>query len=190
VSTVLGSAFLITVGAYLAVAATYSMALKRVAVLDIAAVAAGFVIRAIGGSAATGVPVSQWFLILVSFGALFVVAGKRYTEYAAMGDRIDEVRTPMREYSAAYLRYVWMVASAVAIAAYCLWAFSQPHARHGIPWSELSAIPFVLAVLRYALVLEGGGGGAPEDVFVRDRPLLALVAVWLAVYGCGVYLGR
>ncbi len=189
-STVLGTAFVVTVGAYLAVAASYSVWLKRIAVLDIAAVSAGFVIRAIGGSAATGVPLSQWFLILVSFGALFVVAGKRSAEYAAMGERIGEVRTPMLAYSAAYLRYVWMVASAVAIAAYCLWAFDQPHALHGVPWSELSAIPFVLAVLRYALVVDGGGGGTPEDVFVADRPLLALMAVWLVVYGCGVYLGR
>ena len=190
IATVLGAGFVVAVGAYVVIAAAYSVVLKAIAVLDIAAVAAGFVIRAVGGSAATGVPLSQWFLILVSFGALFVVAGKRYAEYAAMGARIAQVRTPMLAYSAAYLRYVWMVASAVAIAAYCLWAFAQPHARHGVPWSELSAIPFVLAILRYALVLEGGGGGAPEDVFVQDRPLLALVAVWLAVYGCGVYLGR
>ncbi len=186
----LGWRFEAALSLYVAMSAGYSFALKRVAVVDIAVVAAGFVVRAVAGSAATGVPLSQWFLILVSSGALFVVAGKRYAEYAAMGDRIDDVRTPMVSYTAGYLRYVWMVASSVAVAAYCLWAFAQPHARHHVPWSELSAIPFVLAILRYALILETGRGGAPEDVLLGDRPLLALAAMWLAVYGCGVYLGR
>ena len=190
ISATLGLAFVATVGIYAALAASYSLALKRVAVIDIAVVSAGFVVRAVAGSVASGIPLSQWFLILISFGALFVVAGKRYAEYAAMGDRIAHSRTPMLEYTAAYLRYVWMLASAVAIAAYCLWAFDQPHAAHHVPWSELSAIPFVLAILRYALVLESGRGGAPEDVLLGDVPFVVLAVTWLVVYACGVYLGR
>jgi decaprenyl-phosphate phosphoribosyltransferase len=190
VAATLGLAFVATVGVYAVLAVSYSVALKRVAVIDIAVVSAGFVVRAVAGSVASGIPLSQWFLILISFGALFVVAGKRYAEYAAMGEHIDRARTPMLEYTAAYLRYVWMLASAVAIAAYCLWAFEQPHAAHHVPWSELSAIPFVLAILRYALVLESGRGGAPEDVLMGDVPFVLLAVAWLVVYACGVYLGR
>jgi len=186
----LGATFVATAGAYAALVVAYSLALKRIAVVDIAAVAAGFVIRAVAGSAATGVSLSQWFLMLVSFGALFVVAGKRSAEFATLGEEVEHARSPMETYTVPYLRYVWMVASAVAIAAYSLWAFEQPHAAHHVPWSELSAIPFVLAILRYALLLETGRGGAPEDLFLGDPGLLTLALTWLVVYGCGVYLGR
>jgi decaprenyl-phosphate phosphoribosyltransferase len=186
----LGVGVVASLGVYVVLVTSYTFALKRVAVFDVAVVAACFVIRAVAGSVATGIALSQWFLILVSFGALFVVAGKRYAEFEAFGERLSDARSPMETYTASYLRYVWMLASAVAIAAYCLWAFAQPHASHHIPWSELSAIPFVLAILRYGLLLETGRGGEPEDVLLGDAPLLGLAIAWLVVYGCGVYLGR
>ncbi len=190
VAALVGVGVVVSLAVYVCLVASYTFALKGVAVFDIAVVAACFVIRAVAGSVATDVGLSQWFLILVSFGALFIVAGKRYAEFDAFGDRLSEARSPMQEYTAAYLRYVWMLASAVTIAAYCLWAFAQPHAAHHVPWSELSAIPFVLAVLRYGLLLETGRGGAPEDVLLGDASLLGLGLAWLAVYGCGVSFGR
>ena len=76
----------------------------------------------------------------------------------------------------------------VAVVAYCLWSFDQPHLWRSVPWSELSAIPFVIAFLRYALVLETGQGAAPEDIVLQDRPLQVVVLVWLVVYATGVWL--
>ncbi len=80
-----------------------------------------------------------------------------------------------------------MMASGFSIAAYSLWAFAQPHMHDGIAWSEVSIVPFALAVLRYALVLDAGRGGAPEDVVLSDRPLQLIGLMWLALYGLGVY---
>ena len=81
-----------TVAGYAALTTSYSAVLKHVAVVDVVAVAAGFVLRAIAGAAATGVPISDWFFIVTSFGSLFMVTGKRGAEAAEIGDDASAVR--------------------------------------------------------------------------------------------------
>ena len=191
-AALVGIKLLVAMATYVAIPALgYSLWFKKEPVLDIAAVASGFIVRAIAGGVATGVPLSNWFLIVASFGSLFVVAGRRYAEHLGLGDERADHRTTLAQYSVGYLRYVRSVSSAVAIAAYCVWAFEKAtpsgHPAGGAIWFELSIAPFVLAVLRYSLVLEEGRGDAPEDVIVRDRPFQALVAIWALVFALGVY---
>jgi decaprenyl-phosphate phosphoribosyltransferase len=181
---------------YLVLTVAYSLWLQRVAVLDIALVASFFVLRALAGGAATEIAISPWFLILTSCVALLVVAGKRYSNMLvlepAQGVQQTEGRVESGKdevmYTTAYLRYVWMLASALALAAYTLWAFAVPHIHGDIAWSELSIVPFALAILRYALVLDLGRGGSPEDVILGDRALQVFCLLWAAVYGLGVNL--
>ena len=189
VSVALGTEFFLVVVAYLGITMGYTFWLKRVEVLDIGAVASCFVIRALAGAAAADVSISPWFLILTSSVALFVVAGKRAADRMALeqeGER--RLAGNGSDYPMAYLRYVWMLSSGIAIAAYCLWAFAQPHVVHGVAWSEISIVPFGLGVLRYALVVERAGGGQPEEVLLHDRSLQLIALSWLAVYAIGVYL--
>ena len=182
----------VTVAIYVAVTTAYSHWFKHVVILDVVAVAAGFVLRAIGGATATGVPVSDWFFIVTSFGSLFVVTGKRQGEVGDLaeeeGDAAD-VRATLGEYTEDYLAYLRTISSAVMFMAYCVWAFETADAASGsIPWFELSILPFVVAVLRYSLLLDRGEGGTPEELFFRDRPLQLAGLVWAAVYGTAVYL--
>jgi decaprenyl-phosphate phosphoribosyltransferase len=80
------------------------------------------------------------------------------------------------------------MSAGIAITAYCLWAFEKAAvAPRGDIFFELTIVPFVLAILRYALLLEGGAGGAPEDLVLRDRTILLLGAVWAALFAAGVY---
>ena len=181
---------LAVIAVYVGLTGSYTVWLKHVAVIDIAVVASGFIMRAIAGGVATHLPISQWFLIVASFGSLFVVAGKRYGEHREMGDDRADTRSTLGLYTLPYLRYVWMIASGVAITAYCLWAFEQSAGRSGLPWFELSIIPFVIALLRYALLLETGHGSAPEDVILGDRTLQAVGVVWVALFACAVYVGK
>lgn len=202
--------------AYLALTGSYTLWLRSVAVADIAAIAGGFVLRALAGGAATSVGISRWFLIVTSFGALFVVAGKRYAELREGGhgdeghgeeargeggrgegghggeghgeDSAPTMRASLRAYSEPYLRGVLSVTAAVTTMAYCLWAFQRaPHA--GLSWYELTIVPFVLWLLRYGLLLDQGAGQAPEELVLGDGFLLSMSAVWLAVFMCGVYVG-
>ena len=182
----------LVVGLYAVMTVSYSTWLKHIAVVDVAVVASGFVFRAVGGGVAVDVPISQWFLIVASFGSLFMVAGKRHAEYLALDEDRALARETLGTYSLAYLRYVWMMASAVAIAGYCLWAFEQADIRldRASVWYELSIVPFVLAILRYALLLDGGHGSEPEEIVLGDRTLQVLGLAWAALFGVGIYLGR
>jgi decaprenyl-phosphate phosphoribosyltransferase len=180
--------FLIVIGVYVAITASYTMWLKHVAVVDIVAIASGFILRAVAGGVAADVPLSRWFLIVASFGSLFVVSGKRHGEHIDLGDEGAEVRPTLGTYSRNYLQYVWTMTSGVTVAAYCLWAFEMAPKSETVPFYELSIVPFVTFILRYAMLLEQGHGGAPEDVVLGDRTLLVLAALWAAVFGAGVYV--
>src|SRR3954447_12884449 len=130
---------------YVAVTTSYSTWLKDEPVIDLAAVASGFVLRAIAGGVAAHVPISQWFLIVAASGSLFMVAGKRHAEGAELGEASAEHRSTLATYSVSYLHYVRSVTSGVAMTAYCLWAFERATpVKHGI-WAELTIVPFVLA---------------------------------------------
>jgi decaprenyl-phosphate phosphoribosyltransferase len=190
VGSAAGGGCLVILTGYVALAGAYTLWLKHIAVIEIAIVASGFVLRAIAGGAAANVAISQWFLIVASFGSLFVVAGKRHGEHLALGPRRADARRSLGVYAASHLRYLWMVSSAVAIGAYCGWAFEQGGALHGSPWYALSIVPFVVGVGRYALLLERGLGTAPEDLILGDRVLQVVGVVWVAVFAAAVYLGR
>src|SRR5215211_5871054 len=111
------------VAGYVALTLSYSVWLKHEPVVDLGAVAAGFVIRAIAGGVATGVPISEWFLIVAGGASLFMVTGKRYAEQIELGDASGAHRATLTEYSRGYLSFVRAVASGVTIMAYCQWAF-------------------------------------------------------------------
>ena len=184
----LGREFALAVGVYAGINLAYSVWLKREPILDLAAVASGFLIRAIAGGLAVGVPLSNWFLIVASFGSLFMVAGKRQVDHRELELAGIGHRGALGAYSQQFLRFIRGTSAGIAITAYCLWAFEKASlAPRGDIYFELTIVPFVLAILRYALLLEGGAGGAPEDVVLGDRTIVALGVVWAALFAAGVY---
>jgi decaprenyl-phosphate phosphoribosyltransferase len=172
---------------YLGLTVLYSVWLKHEAILDLAAVAAGFVLRAIAGGVAVGVEISPWFLIVAGSASFFMVTGKRHAELLELGDDASDHRPALDMYSRSFLGYVRAVTSSIAVLAYCLWAFEESD-RVGDPtWFELSIVPFVLGMLRYALLLEQGRGGAPEDLVLSDRVLLVIGAAWAVIFAVAVH---
>lgn len=174
---------------YALVTLSYSYVFKHVGVIDLLTVASGFVLRAIAGAEATQVSMSNWFLICVSFGALFIVTGKRFAEKAEVGDSSGDTRRTLALYSHEYLRTVVTVSLAATIVSYCMWAFATKEISGATwPFYELSIVPMLAALLRYLLVLDQGRGSAPEEVFAADRSLQVLGVVWILVFGLGVYV--
>jgi decaprenyl-phosphate phosphoribosyltransferase len=177
----------LVIGGYLGLTLAYSLWLKNEAVIDLAAVAAGFVLRTIAGGVAVGVDISPWFLIVAASGSLFMVTGKRHAELLELGDDAGDHRRALDVYSHAFLSYVRAVASSTAILAYCLWAFEKSRPVGNPIWFELSIVPFVLAILRYALLLEQGKGGAPEELVLSDRTLQIIGVAWAALFAIAIH---
>jgi decaprenyl-phosphate phosphoribosyltransferase len=174
---------------YIAATIAYSLWLKHVAVVDLVLVASGFVLRAAGGAVAVDVPMSKWFVLCTVFGSLFIVAGKRYAELREIGAGAGEVRPTLETYTPAYLRGVLTMSCGAAIISYCLWALETKElAGTDLPFYELSIVPMLTAMLRYLLLVEQGHGGAPEEVFARDRVLQLLGVAWIVTFALGVYL--
>ena len=180
---------LLVIGGYLAIQLAYNVWLKHEPVVDLGCVASGFVLRAIAGGVATGVELSDWFLIVAGAGSLFIVTGKRHAEQVELGTADAHHHRPtLAEYSAAYLNYVRAVTSGIAITAYCLWAFENAAATGDVFWFRLSIVPFVAAVMRYALVVDQGAGGAPEEIVLGDRVIQLFAVLWIACFAIGVHV--
>lgn len=192
-AVVSGSALAAVVAAYLVITVSYSVALKRAPIVELACVAAGFTLRAVAGGAATHVALSPWFLMVASFGSLFVVAGKRSVEQSVMKQRAKSHRSTLAAYPAAFLRSLRMLAMSVTVTTYCLWAFERagglglPDRAEDIVWFELSIVPFVLAVVLVELAIEQGRGGEPEQLALKDRGLQVLGLAWVALLCCGIF---
>lgn len=172
-----------TVGVYLVLQAGYVLGLKQQPVLDLAVVATGFLLRAIAGAAAGALPVSPWFLLVAAFGSLFVVAGKRYSELRELGSS-GQTRSTLTTYSESYLRFVWGLAATVTVVVYALWAVEIADGGP-VSWQAVSIAPFVLALLRYAVDIDRGLAGEPEEAIARDPVLLVLALAWIVSFALG-----
>jgi len=178
----------LTITLYVMLTLSYSAIWKRIAVVDLVAVASGFVLRAVAGARAADVEISTWFILFVTFGSLLVVTGKREAELMELGDDGASVRATLDQYTPAFLRMVLAISATAALVVYCMWAFeARDVAASDWPLYELSIVPMLVAVLRYLLVLEQGRGAAPEEVFLSDRTLQIVGAVWVIVFAAGVY---
>jgi decaprenyl-phosphate phosphoribosyltransferase len=179
---------------YVVLTTIYSIWLKHQAVLDLVGLSAGFILRLLGGGYATDVAISSWFLIISCFGALFIATCKRQAEKNELGDEAALIRPTLGMYTDQYLNYLKSVASGAVLISYCLFAVERAReytdlGRGGASmWIELSIIPFLVAVLRYALVVDQGRGSAPEEVVLEDRVLQISGIVWAVLVGVSVYV--
>ena len=179
---------LFVVGAgYLAVTVSYTWIWRHILYLDVVAIASGFVLRAVAGGVAAQVGLSRWFVLVVTFAAVFLAAGKRYAERLRADASGAARRQVLERYSLRRLRVLLAVSGVGATVAYWFWAFGMPTVG-GIPWRPLTAIPFCLTFLRYAHIVRVGGGEAPEEALVGDRVLLASAAAWLILFGLTVHV--
>ena len=173
------------VATYILLTLSYTFWLKEIAIIDLLAVASGFVLRAAGGAVAVDVPMSRWFVLCVTFGSLFIVVGKRYAELQEVGVG-SGTRATLDTYTPGFLRMLLSVSLGGALISYCVWAFETAEGND-FPFYELSIVPMIAALFRYLLVLERGEGSAPEEVFASDRVLQLAGLVWVIIYGVAVY---
>jgi len=172
---------------YIAMQLGYCFGLKHQAVIDICIVSSAFLLRAIAGGVATGIPLSQWFLLTAAFGSLFIAAGKRYAELQLAERTGARIRKSLENYTSTYLRFVWTMSATAVVMCYGLVAFERDH--HSGSWYAISMVPFTIAILRYAVDVDGGLAGEPEDIALRDRVFQLLVLAWIGTVGAAVAFG-
>ena len=165
---------------YLALLTLYSAWLKHVVILDVLTLAAGFVLRAIGGAVAIGVPFSNWLLLLTLLLALFIGLSKRRAELVSLADGAKGHRRILAEYSPYLLDQMISVVTASTVLAYSFYTISSETVQKFGTDRLLFTVPFTIyGIFRYLyLVHQRDGGGSPSELLVTDRPLLACVALW------------
>ncbi len=176
---------------YAGLIVAYSLWLKHLALVDIAMIAFGFLLRALSGAVLVDVPISAWFLIVTAFGALFIAAGKRFGERMELTNSGRDHRAALDDYASGFIEFLLGVSAAVVLLSYSLWALEIQDGIAGIPWAAISLGPFILGVLRYAQLIYVGRGSDPETLVVNDRGLQVIGVAWfitiaLTFYGGGM----
>ena len=168
---------------YLALQAVYTPVLKHTAILDVMSISAGFVIRALAGVAAVGSPISPWLIVCTALLTLFLGFSKRRHEIASLGDGAISHRKNLRDYSVPLLDEMMNIMISATIIAYVLYTFFEYDNYY-----MMASIPFVIyGVFRYMLLVHRDGGGNPDTLLLRDRPLQITLLLWLAVVMTVVY---
>jgi 4-hydroxybenzoate polyprenyltransferase len=169
--------------AYLILQAVYTPILKHQPILDVMSISAGFVLRALAGAAAVAVAISPWLIVCTGLLTLFLGFSKRRHELAVLGDIASTHRKNLREYSVELLDEMMNIMVSATIIAYTMYTFFAHQDR----WM-MASIPFVVyGVFRYMLLVHRDGGGNPDTLLLRDRPLQITLLLWIAVVMTVIY---
>jgi decaprenyl-phosphate phosphoribosyltransferase len=173
------------VAVYLCSSFLYSLTLKHVPFVEMLIVASGFLLRVLGGAAATHVKLSIWFLLVCSLGALGVAVAKRYTELTSLGRAAVKHRPAMRYYRPAMLRTAHVLVGVGMLATYLMWALNETTAARA--WHLASALPLAFALVRFGVLVSRRTVRPVEDLITRDIVMLGCEAAWLILFCAGLY---
>ncbi len=176
--------------AYTVLMIAYSYRLKHVVLIDLMVIAAGFVLRAMAGALAIDVPISPWLYVVTALGALFLGINKRRAELELLQSGAGSHRKILDEYSLGLLDQMGSTVTAAVLMAYGLYTFTA----EGLPknHSMMLTIPFVLyGIFRYLyLVHTRREGGSPEDILLRDTPIMLTLIGWVLTAGIVLLVAR
>lgn len=171
------SKLLLILLAYFLLVLSYSLKLKNVVILDVILIAAGFVLRTVGGSIVIGVWISPWLILCTTLLALFLALNKRKNELLVLSEDAASHRKILEEYTPELIDGMLSVITSTTLMSYALYTFSAGKSSH-----MMLTIPFVLyGIFRYQyLVASKDMGGSPELVVIQDKPMLVNILLWIA----------
>jgi 4-hydroxybenzoate polyprenyltransferase len=179
--------FALAIVSYILLVHFYSLVGKHIVILDTMLVAAGFVVRAVGGALAIDVPTSDWFVLCTFFAALFLALSKRRAERLALQNSAGQHRSVLDQYTESTLTVFTSTAIAATAISYALYALDTAEQFPLLPLT----VPFVLfAIFRYHHLVETAGmGEKPEEIFLHDRPFQSSVLAFAFGSLVALYLG-
>lgn len=187
----LGTTFLSVLGGYLLLQVLYTGGLKHMVLLDVMAIALGFILRVVAGAVSINVEVSNWLFLCTLLGALFLGFAKRRSELSSL-EEASAHRANLADYTVPMLDQMMSIAAACTVLAYGLYSVSaETVARVGSDRLKFTVPCVVYGVFRYLfLVHKRGQGGAPEKVLLGDLPIQLTIAVILAIAAWALYFPR
>lgn len=177
----LGTSFFLVAALYMLLTACYSIWLKHLVLIDIFGIAAGFVLRAVGGAVVIGVPVSPWLYVCTVLVSLFLGLGKRRNELELLEDDAAGHRKNLEQYSLELVDQLILIVASVTIMAYSLYTFSAENLPRD--HSMMLTIPLVVyGLFRYLyLVRVKREGGAPDELLLSDPGMLGTAILWVGL---------
>jgi 4-hydroxybenzoate polyprenyltransferase len=184
ISFAIRPALILVMLAYLLISFSYGLLLKHYAIIDVFCIASGFVLRAVAGAVAAAVPVSGWFLLCTSFGALFLALEKRRQELNLLGDGATQHRKSLDLYANGVLDRMESVIVPSLITCYAFYSFLSQYGQ----WMMLT-VPFVLyGIMRYQVLSTTKTlTSTPEEVLLKDRPIQVTILLWILVSAAVIY---
>jgi decaprenyl-phosphate phosphoribosyltransferase len=169
---------------YLCSSLLYSARLKHVPFVEMVLVASGFLLRVLGGAAATHVRPSIWFLLVCGLGALFVAVSKRYAELTSLGADAARHRPVMRWYQPGPLRIAQVAVGSLMLAMYLVWALGESDGTR--MWHMVSTLPLALALCRFGALTGRRTVRPVEEMITGDGPMIACEVAWLGLFCVGL----
>lgn len=168
----------------------YCLKLKQIAIIDVAIISTGFVLRLVVGGAATGIELSQWIVIMTFLLALYLALAKRYDDVVIYETSGSKARTNIHRYTSQYLRQAMTFVATIALVAYILYTVSPEVTDHvGSNYLYITSVFVLLAILRYLQCsLVDKQSGSPTKLLVHDRFLQGCIACWIITFGLILYL--
>jgi len=183
----LPKSFAVTIAVYLAINLAYSLGIKHISVVELFFVASGFVIRLIGGASAIQIVLSPWIIIATGMLALLMATGKRRGDLVQESDP-SQKRKSLAGYNIGFLDSMLTALTGGTIVVYLLFCVSDYAVAHFSAEVLISSIPVTLGLIRYLqLITVRGQGESPTDLVLRDRGMLAILAVFGAIFAYLIY---
>jgi 4-hydroxybenzoate polyprenyltransferase len=175
----LSAGFAAVMGGYLLMQFAYIWAFKNIVLLDVFIIAMGFVLRAVSGVVVIGAAISPWLYTVTLLGSLFLGLAKRRNELIMLEGAAGQHRKILELYTPALLDNLISIVASSTIMAYSLYTFTSPNLPDN--HSMMLTIPFVIfGLFRYVFLVHGHkGGGSPEEVFLKDRPMITTMLLWI-----------
>lgn len=170
--------------AYIVLTGLYTVALKRQVILDVIVIATGFILRALAGAVAVGVPTSEWMMACVFTLCLFMGFGKRRSEIAMIGGDaevgVGEHRRTLLRYTPDLLNHLLTVSAGIAVITFLLYTLDQQ--GHPSPFHKehlFYTLPLVVyGIFRFAMLTELGVYSGPTEIVLKDRAMLWTITLW------------
>ena len=173
--------FLIVISLYLVLNLLYSFKLKDIEIIEILIVASGFFLRTLSGAYILEIPISEWFLLVTSFGSLYIVSVKRLSE-KKFANKLS-TRKVISRYSSDFLLVIVGMSLTITLTAYGMWSFGRVSSD---TYTGLSMFTLLFALTRYLLCAEKGNDESPEDLIFKDKYIFT--SVFLTVFFISVSL--